>query len=28
VLNGHTRRLPVGGVKTLIVTPRSIRPAV
>ena len=28
VLNGHTRRLPVGGVKTLIVTPRAIRPAV
>jgi cytoskeleton protein RodZ len=28
VLNGHTRRLPVGGVKTLIVTPRGIRPAV
>ena len=28
ILNGHTRRLPVGGVKTLIVTPRSIRPAV
>jgi len=27
-LNGHTRRLPVGGVKTLIVTPRGIRPAV
>ena len=28
ILNGHTRRLPVGGVKTLIVTPRGIRPAV
>ena len=28
VLNGHARRLPVGGVKTLIVTPRGIRPAV
>ena len=28
VLNGHTRRLPVGGVKTLIVTPSAIRPAV
>ena len=28
VLNGHTWRLPVGGVKTLIVTPRGIRPAV
>jgi cytoskeleton protein RodZ len=28
VLNGHTRPLPVGGVKTLIVTPRGIRPAV
>ncbi|HKC84248.1 MAG TPA: helix-turn-helix domain-containing protein [bacterium] len=28
ILNGHTRRLPVGGVKTLIVTPRAIRPAV
>ncbi len=28
VLNGHTHRLPVGGVKTLIVTPRGIRPAV
>lgn len=28
VLNGRTRRLPVGGVKTLIVTPRGIRPAV
>jgi Helix-turn-helix domain len=28
VLNGHTSRLPVGGVKTLIVTPRGIRPAV
>jgi hypothetical protein len=27
VLNGRTRRLPVGGVKTLIVTPRGIRPA-
>jgi hypothetical protein len=28
VLNGHTQRLPVGGVKTLIVTPHGIRPAV
>ena len=28
VLNGHTRPLPVGGVKTLIVTPRGIRAAV
>jgi cytoskeletal protein RodZ len=28
VLNGRTHRLPVGGVKTLIVTPRGIRPAV
>ena len=28
ILNGHTRLLPVGGVKTLIVTPRGIRPAV
>ena len=28
ILNGRTRRLPVGGVKTLIVTPRAIRPAV
>jgi len=28
ILNGHTRRLPVGGVKTLTVTPRGIRPAV
>jgi hypothetical protein len=28
VLNGHTSRLPVGGVKTLIVTPRGIRAAV
>jgi cytoskeletal protein RodZ len=28
VLNGHTQHLPVGGVKTLIVTPRGIRPAV
>ena len=28
ILNGRTRLLPVGGVKTLIVTPRSIRPAV
>jgi cytoskeleton protein RodZ len=28
VLNGRVRRLPVGGVKTLIVTPRAIRPAV
>jgi cytoskeletal protein RodZ len=28
VLNGSTHLLPVGGVKTLIVTPRGIRPAV
>jgi len=28
VLNGRARRLPVGGVKTLIVTPRGISPAV
>ncbi|MGZ8693744.1 MAG: helix-turn-helix domain-containing protein [Gaiellaceae bacterium] len=28
ILNGRTRRLPVGGVKTLIVTPRGIRAAV
>jgi cytoskeletal protein RodZ len=28
VLNGRTNRLPVGGVKTLIVTPRGIRAAV
>jgi len=28
ILNGPTRRLPVGGVKTLTVTPRGIRPAV
>ena len=28
VLNGRPKRLPVGGVKTLIVTPRGIRPAV
>jgi hypothetical protein len=28
VLNGRVRRLPVGGVKTLIVTPRGIRSAV
>jgi hypothetical protein len=28
VLNGRLRHLPVGGVKTLIVTPRGIRPAV
>jgi hypothetical protein len=28
ILNGRTRLLPVGGVKTLIVTPRTIRPAV
>jgi hypothetical protein len=28
VLNGRSRRLPIGGVKTLIVTPRGIRPAV
>jgi hypothetical protein len=28
VLNGRTRLLPVGGVKTLIVTARGIRPAV
>jgi hypothetical protein len=28
ILNGHTRHLPVGGVKTQIVTPRGIRQAV
>jgi hypothetical protein len=28
VLNGRPKRLPVGGVKTLVVTPRGIRPAV
>jgi helix-turn-helix protein len=28
ILNGRTRSLPVGGVKTLIVTPRGIRAAV
>jgi cytoskeleton protein RodZ len=28
VLNGRTRRLPVGGVKTLIVTPHGISPGV
>ena len=28
ILNGRTRRLPVGGVKTLIVTPHGIRAAV
>ncbi|MDX6407768.1 MAG: hypothetical protein QOE13_839 [Gaiellaceae bacterium] len=28
ILNGRSHRLPVGGVKTLIVTPRGIRPAV
>jgi cytoskeletal protein RodZ len=28
VLNGHSRRLPSGGVKTLIVTSRGIRPGV
>ncbi len=28
ILNGHTRLLPVGGVKTLVVTPRGIHPAV
>jgi helix-turn-helix protein len=28
ILNGRTRLLPVGGVKTLIVTPRGIKPAV
>jgi hypothetical protein len=28
VLNGHSRRLPSGGVKTLIVTRRGIRPGV
>jgi hypothetical protein len=28
ILNGHTRLLPVGGVKTLIVTERGIHPAV
>jgi cytoskeleton protein RodZ len=28
ILNGHTHPLPVGGVKTLVVTPRGIRAAV
>ena len=28
LLNGHVRSLPVGGPKTLIVTPRGIRPGV
>jgi hypothetical protein len=28
ILNGHTRLLPGGGVKTLIVTSRGIRPGV
>jgi hypothetical protein len=28
ILNGHTRLLPIGGVKTLIVTERGIHPAV
>jgi len=28
ILNGHTRLLPVGGVKTLIVTQHGIQPAV
>jgi hypothetical protein len=28
VLNGRTRLLPIGGVKTLVVTSRGIRPAV
>jgi cytoskeletal protein RodZ len=28
ILNGHTRLLPVGGVKTLVVTPRGISAAV
>jgi Helix-turn-helix domain len=28
ILNERSRRLPVGGVKTLLVTPRGIRPAV
>jgi hypothetical protein len=28
ILNGHTRLLPGGGVKTLIVTTRGIRPGV
>jgi hypothetical protein len=28
ILNGRTHPLPVGGVKTLVVTPRGIRAAV
>jgi hypothetical protein len=28
ILNERSRRLPAGGVKTLLVTPRGIRPAV